>query len=43
MAIILGVPILGYVTSPLGIKPKQGEWIRLGKVTSVKIKFGRNI
>jgi menaquinol-cytochrome c reductase iron-sulfur subunit len=32
MAIILGVPILGYVTSPLGIKPKQGEWIRLGKV-----------
>jgi menaquinol-cytochrome c reductase iron-sulfur subunit len=32
LAISLGVPILGYVTSPLGIKPKQGVWVRLGRV-----------
>jgi menaquinol-cytochrome c reductase iron-sulfur subunit len=32
MAIILGVPLVGYITSPLRIKPKQGEWIKVGKV-----------
>lgn len=31
MGIIIGVPILGYLTSPLLAKQQRGEWITLGK------------
>lgn len=32
MGILVGVPIIGYVTSPLQSKEKRGEWVTLGNV-----------
>ncbi len=31
MGIIVGVPILGYITNPLQIKQQPGKWVPLGK------------